>query len=186
MRHFSEYIRDAYIVETADHGWELARQHPHLEFVARSGEIIRGHVVSWGEHEDHGPLSLKREIRELDAKMDAAMRRTSALQEESLRLEDLGSESETLKARLASEVQEAEKAMLNTDHRVRSLVADADRAAQRLRVATAEIERLASERAEVEKALIEAEELTDGSSHAEAGHRGRVAIAKPAQRRAPA
>ena len=157
VRHFSEYIRAAYIVETADQGWELARQHPHLEFVARSGEIIRGHVVSWGEHEDHGPLSLKREIRELDAKMDAALRLTSALQEESLRLEDLVRESETLKARLASDVQEAEKAMLNTDHRVRSLVADADRAAQRLRVATAEIERLAAERAEAEKAVIEAE-----------------------------
>jgi chromosome segregation protein len=157
VRHFSEYIRDAYIVETADRGWELAQQHPHLEFVARTGEMIRGHVVSWGEHEDHGPLSLKREIRELDAKMDAATRQTTALLDESIRLEDLVRESETLKGRLASEVQEAEKAMLNTDHRIRSLVADAERAAQRLRIATAEIERLVAERAEVEKAIMEAE-----------------------------
>ena len=47
------------------HG-ELSEQYPNLEFVARTGEMVRGHVVSWGEHEDHGPLSLKREIRELD------------------------------------------------------------------------------------------------------------------------
>jgi chromosome segregation protein len=85
------------------------------------------------------------------------LRQTSALHDESIRLEDLVRESETLKGRLASEVQEAEKAMLNTDHRVRSLVADADRAAQRLRIATAEIERLGTERAEVEKAIMEAE-----------------------------
>ena len=63
--------------------------------------MIRGHVVSWGEHEAHGPLSLKREIRELDRKMDLAVRRHPRCQEEVARLEDLVRESETLKARLA-------------------------------------------------------------------------------------
>jgi chromosome segregation protein len=157
VRHFSEYVRDAYIVETADRAWELAAQYPHLEFVARTGEMVRGHVVSWGEHEDHGPLSLKREIRELDAQMDIAMRQTSALHDESIRLEDLVRESEALKGRLTLEVQEAEKTMLSTDHRVRSLAADFERAGQRLRVATNEMERLVTERAELEKAVVETE-----------------------------
>src|SRR6185369_7718757 len=133
VHHFNEYIRDAYIVDSADRAWEL---------VARTGEMIRGHVISWGEHEDHGPLSLKREIRELDAKMDGAMRQTAMLQEEAVRLEDLVRDSETLKARLALELQEAEKEMLNTDHRVRSLTGDFDRAHQRLRLATSETARL--------------------------------------------
>jgi chromosome segregation protein len=157
VRHFSDYLRDAYIVDTADRAWELAAQYPHLEFAARTGEMVRGHVVSWGGHVDHGPLSLKREIRELDVQMDVAQRQTQVHQEETIRLEDLVLESETLKGRLAVELQEAEKTMLNTDHRVRSLTGDAERAAQRLRVALTEIERLQSERAEVEKAVMDAE-----------------------------
>ncbi len=157
VRHFSEYIRDAYIVDTADRAWQLAEQYPDLEFVARTGEMIRGHVVSWGEHVDHGPLSLKREIRELDGKMVIAVRQTAALEEEAVRLDNLVRDSEALKARLARELQEAEKAMLNTDHRVRSLTADFDRAQQRLRLATAEIARLADERKEVEQSLVDVE-----------------------------
>jgi chromosome segregation protein len=157
VRHFNEYIRDAYIVDTADRAWQLAEQHPHLEFVACTGEMIRGHVVSWGEHEDHGPLSLKREIRDLDGKMDHAIRKTAALQEEAARLEDLVRVSETRKARLSIELQEAEKAMLNTDHRVRALTADFDRAHQRLKLASSEVVRLVEERTEVEKALMDTE-----------------------------
>jgi chromosome segregation protein len=157
VHHFNEYIRDAYIVDTAERAWELAEQHPRLEFVARTGEMVRGHVISWGEHEDHGPLSLKREIRELDFRMDAALRQTALMQEEVVRLQDQVQSSEMLKARLAMELQEAEKAMLTTDHRVRSLVADFDRAQQRLRLAAAEIARLVEERTQIEKALIDSE-----------------------------
>jgi chromosome segregation protein len=159
VHHFNQYIRDAYIVDTAGQAWDLAEQYPSLEFVARTGEMVRGHVISWGEHEDHGPLTLKREIRELDSRMDIALRQTSMLQEEVVRLEDLVQSSEMLKARLAAELQEAEKAMLNTDHRVRSLVADFDRAEQRLRLATSEIGRFVEERTEVEKAFVETEVL---------------------------
>src|SRR5262249_26541440 len=106
---------------------------------------------------DHGPLSLKREIRELDTKMDKAIRLTAALHEDVTRVEDLVRDSETLKGRLFVELQDAERAMLNTDHNVRSLTADYDRAHQRLRLATSEIARLVEERGEVERALIDTE-----------------------------
>jgi chromosome segregation protein len=155
VRHFNDYIRDAYIVDNASRAWELAQQFPKLEFVARTGEMVQGHVVSWGEHVDHGPLSLKREIRELDARMDNAERQSARLQEDVICLEDLVRESERLKARLVLQLQEAEKAMLNTDHRVRALAADHDRAHQRLRLASSEIARLAEERAELERAVTE-------------------------------
>src|SRR5262249_55754809 len=100
VKHFQDYIRDVYIVGTVDLAWQLAEQYPQLEFVARTGEMVRGHVVSWGEHEDHGPLSLKREIRELDAQMDLAIRQTAILQDEVVRRDDLVRESEVRKARL--------------------------------------------------------------------------------------
>ncbi len=56
----------------------LADQYPNCRFVATTGEVIHGHVVSWGEREALGPLSLKREIRELDRQMDTAVRETAA------------------------------------------------------------------------------------------------------------
>jgi chromosome segregation protein len=162
VRHFHDYIRGAYIVDTAERAWELAAQYPQLEFVARSGEMIRGHVVSWGEHEGHGPLSLKRQLRELDVQLDAAARQTAALQEEAVRLDELFRESEALKARLSVDVQESEKATLNAGHRVRSLAGDFERAQQRLRLATSEMGRLVEERTQVESSLIETEVvLTD-------------------------
>ena len=89
--------------------------------------------------------------------MNRAIRHTAALQQDVVRVEDVVREGEALKARLSFDVQEAEKAMLNTDHRVRSMTADFDRAHQRLRLATSEIARLVDERSEVEKALIETE-----------------------------
>lgn len=162
VRHFQEYIRDAYIVPDIDRAWELAARYPHCSFICRSGEVVRGHIVSWGEHEALGPLSLKREIRELDRKMDAAIRTTAALQGEVARLEDLVQQSEALKARLSHELQESEKAILTMDHRVRSLHADFQRAEQRWKVATAETGRLTAERADLESALVRAEvQLTD-------------------------
>ena len=162
VRHFSAYIRNAYIVDSVERAWQLSEEYPSCEFVARSGEMVHGHVISWGEHEALGPLSLKREIRDLDRNMDLAVRATAALQEETVRLADLVRESEILKARLAVEMQDAEKAILNMDHRVQSLAADLDRARQRLQVAVSEIDRLIEERAEVEASLIQAQEmLTD-------------------------
>jgi chromosome segregation protein len=165
VRHFNDYIRDAYLVDTAEQAWQLAQQFPKLEFVVRTGEVIRGHVVTWGEHVDHGPLALKREIRDLDSKMDKAMRQTAALQKEALLLEERVHESEALKVRLSLDLQEAEKSMLSTDHRVSSLAADVDRARQRLRLATSEMTRLTDERAEIERALMDAElSLTEVAS----------------------
>jgi chromosome segregation protein len=174
VAHVREYIRDAYIVDSADRAWQLSEQYPNLEFVARTGEMIRGHVVSWGEHADHGPLSLKREIRELDGKMDRAVREALACQSEVVRLEGLVQESEVLKIRLAAELREAEKAMLNTDHRVRSLTADVDRARQRLRLATSEIGRLVQEREEMHEALIRTDTALADVATEKAGIEGEI------------
>jgi chromosome segregation protein len=158
VRHFNAYIRNAYIVDSVERAWQLSEQYPSFEFVARTGETVQGHVVSWGEHEALGPLSLKREIRELDRNMDLAARTTAALQEDSARLAGLVAESETARARLGVEMRDAEKAILNMDHRVRSLVADFGRARERLQTIAFEIASLIEERAEVEASLVQAQQ----------------------------
>jgi chromosome segregation protein len=157
VRNFSQYLRNAYLVDTVDQSWRLAERYPELSFIARTGEVVRGDLVSWGEHEAHGPLALKREIRDLDSKMGDAIRRTAAAEREVTRLEELVRESETRKSGLLHEVQEAEKAILNTDYQVRSLAAEFDRAHQLLKVTTAEIGRLTEERNQIAEAHREAE-----------------------------
>lgn len=162
LRHFNHYIRDAYIVDTVERAWDLSERHPASVFVARSGEVVGGHVISWGEHEALGPLSLKREIRDLDRKMDLATRASATRQDDVVRLDELLRDSESLKSRLFIELQEVEKTILNMDHRVRSLAADFERAEQHLRVTAAEIARLAEERHVIEDSLGDAEvELTE-------------------------
>ena len=157
VRHIANHFRNAYVVETADQAWELAAQYPSCRFVASTGEVIHGHVVSWGEREALGPLSLKREIRDLDRQMDNAIRETSARESDATRLEELLREAEALRVRLVSSVQEIEKTILTTDHRLRTLSGDLAHAEQRAEVARAEISRFTYERSQLEEAVQEAE-----------------------------
>jgi chromosome segregation protein len=157
VKHVSNHFRNAYVVETADQAWELGAQYPNCRFVASTGEVVHGHVVSWGEREALGPLSLKREIRDLDRQMDNATRETSAREAEAARLEELLREAEALRVRLVSSVQEIEKTILTTDHRVRTLAGNLAHAQQRAEVATAEISRFTQERSQLDDAVQEAE-----------------------------
>jgi chromosome segregation protein len=157
VQHFNEYIRDAYIVEDAECAWQLAERYPLCKFVARTGEIVRGHVIGWGEHDAHGPLSLKREIRELDRRLDLAVIETAARQSDVAHLDELVREQESLKSRQIAELQDLEKSILSLDHRVRELSADWERSEQRRRVAKAEIERSQQERQTIEASLAAAE-----------------------------
>jgi chromosome segregation protein len=157
VRHFASRLRDAYIVESLSDAWELSGRYPHCRFVAKSGEVVQGYVVGWGQQDELGPLALKREIRELDSKADTAARETENAEEEMARLLDLLEESEALKSRLTSDLQEIEKTILTMDHRVRTLTTDLSHAENRWNVARAEIERFSAERVELENALREAE-----------------------------
>ena len=165
-------------MDDVQRAWGLAEKHPNCTFIARTGEVVRGHVIGWGEHEAHGPLSLKREIRDLDRKKDAAQRETAAFAADAARLEEMVRESETLRTKLSSELQDLEKAILTMDHRVREMTADFDRAEQRWKVAHAEIERFGEERREIESSLALAEiqviEIAEAKSSVEAGIQTRL------------
>jgi chromosome segregation protein len=157
VKHAANYFRDAYVVDTVDQAWDLAERYPHYRFVAKSGEVVRGHVIGWGESEALGPLSLKREIRELDRQMDIAIRETGAHEAEAARLDALLKEAESLRAHLVSEVQDIEKTILTTDHRVRTLAANYSHVQQRVEIARMEIARFTEERQQLEDAIQEAE-----------------------------
>jgi chromosome segregation protein len=162
VRNYSAQLRDAYVVETLADAWELSGRYPHFRFVARSGEVVQGHVVASGHQETLGPLALKREIRELDRRADAAVRETEFAEDEMARLRDLLDAAELLKARLASELQQIEKTILTMDHRVQALTTDLAHAENRWMLTRSEIERFKIERGELEAARAEAEvQLTE-------------------------
>ena len=162
VKHVANHFGNAYVVETADQAWDLGAQYPNCRFAASTGEVVHGHVVSWGEREALGPLSLKREIRELDRQMDHASRETSAREAEAARLEEMLREAEALRARLISSVQEIEKTILTTDHRVRTLAGDLAHVQKRAEVARAEIARFTQERSQLDIAVHEAESQLAG------------------------
>jgi chromosome segregation protein len=165
VRDYSSQLRDAYVVETLADAWDLSGRYPHFRFVARSGEVVRGHVVASGHQETLGPLALKREVRELDRKAESAARETEYAEDEMARLRDLLDTSELLKARLASELQQIEKTILTMDHRVQALTADLTHAENRLALTRSEMERFKAERTELEIARGEAEvQLTETAS----------------------
>jgi chromosome segregation protein len=157
VRHIANSFKNAYVVENLDHAWDLAKQYPDCRFVTTTGEVLHDHVIGWGEREALGPLSLKREIRELDRQMDKAIRETAARDADVVRLEGLLKEAEALRVRLISEVQEIEKTILTTDHRVRSLSSSLAYTQQRTEIARLEISRFAHERLELDRAIQDSE-----------------------------
>jgi chromosome segregation protein len=156
VRRFAGAIRDAYLVDSLEEAWDLSRRHPKLRFVARTGEVACGPVIGWGEHEAHGPLALRREIRELDRSIDRAVRETASREADAARLGDLASEAAALSIQLRRDLQEMEKGLLTYSHRTQSLDMDLARARQRAAVADAENVRYAEERGELEYALVQA------------------------------
>src|SRR5262249_34933155 len=150
-------LRDAYLVDTVEQAWELASRYPRYRFVASTGEVVQDHVVGWGEGEALGPLSLKREIRDLDHQFDSANRETVAREAEMVRLEGLVKDADARRLRLAAEIQQVEKTILTADHRVRTLTADYSHAEQRVQVARSEIGRFTEERQQLEISMLEAE-----------------------------
>ena len=153
---FSRHLDCAYIVETLDHAWELSNLHPGKTFVARSGEVVHSSVISWGERTTHGPLSLKREMRELDRRSEEARKASETAVERARELTRRVGASEDLSADLATQLQESEKDALGLDHGVRSLVAELERTQQRVKVTGAEAGRLVEERGELESAMVQA------------------------------
>ena len=65
-------LRDGYVAPDADTARTLAEAHPQAWFLAPSGETFHALTVTGGRPSSGGPLALKRDLRELSAKLEAA------------------------------------------------------------------------------------------------------------------
>jgi len=149
-------LRDGYIVPDSGLGRDLALENPDAFFLsAQSGECFHNVTVTGGKQRSEGPLSMKRELRDV--------LRTLGDLEEALRIEEhrvltLGREISDLSSmldRLEQEKREAEKQAMTSGHLLQQLEAEMSRASERLRTSQQELQRLAAERAEQEACIEE-------------------------------
>jgi len=133
------------LVADTETGRVLAEEHPELYFLTPQGEWFHGGTVTAGQAGRGGPLSLKRELREMTR---AIADRGVVMEQSAERLQyitELITEQESALQRLTRELQEAEKAMLSAERDVKEAAGAVERATERVTLIGFEAERLDQE-----------------------------------------
>ena len=146
-------LRDGYIVPGSDTARGLALENPDAFFLSQSGECFHNVTVTGGKQRAEGPLSMKRDLREVLRQLDDLER---ALRDEEMRVLTLGREIKdftSLLERLEGEKREAEHQSMTSGHMLQQLDSEMARVAERMRISHAEMQRLAEERSEQEAIL---------------------------------
>jgi chromosome segregation protein len=146
-------LRDGYIVPGSDAARGLALENPDAFFLSQSGECFHNVTVTGGKQRAEGPLSMKRELREVLRQLEDLER---ALRDEEMRVRTLGREIKDLGSlleRLEAEKREAEHQSMTSRHLLQQLDAEMTRVAETMNVAQSELRRLTGERAEQESII---------------------------------
>ncbi len=143
-------LRDGYIVPDPAVGRELALGNPDAFFLSQSGECFHNVTVTGGKQRSEGPLSMKRELRDVTRLLGEL---EQALRHEETRVLTLGreiKESTSLLERLEGEKREADNQAMASGHLLKQLDSEMGRVSERLLTSRNELQRLSSERSEQE------------------------------------
>ncbi len=141
-------LRDGYIVPGSDTARGLALENPDAFFLSQTGECFHNVTVTGGKQRAEGPLSMKRELREVLRQLEDLER---ALREEEVRVLTLGREIKdftSLLERLDAEKREAEHQSMTSGHMLQQLDSEMTRVSERVSISQAELQRLSAERSE--------------------------------------
>jgi chromosome segregation protein len=141
-------LGNGYIVTDAAVGRNLALSSPDAFFLSQSGECFHNVTVTGGRQRSEGPLSMKRELRDVLRLLEHL---EQALRENEIHALTLGREIReytSLLDRLEEEKREAEKQVMTSDHLLRQLDGEMSRVRERVEVIGRELQRLAAERHE--------------------------------------
>jgi chromosome segregation protein len=141
-------LRDGYIVPEPAHARELALENPDAFFLSHSGECFHNVTVTGGKQRAEGPLSMKRELRDV---IRALTELEGALRTEEMRVLTLGREIKeraSLLDRLEADKRESEKQAMTSGHLLQQLDSEVARVRERLDLCGRELKRLAAERSE--------------------------------------
>jgi chromosome segregation protein len=147
-------LRDGYIVPDPNFARELALENPESFFLSQSsGECFHNVTVTGGKQRAEGPLSMKRELRDVLRMMGEV---EQALRHEEVRALTLGREIKDLTSlldRLEGEKREAEKQAMTSGHLLQQLESEFAKVNERLQTSGQELHRLEAERTEKDSLL---------------------------------
>ena len=163
-------LRDGYLVPDSALGRELALENPDAFFLSHSGECFHNVTVTGGKQRAEGPLSMKRELRELMRTLEDM---ENSLRDGEAHVLLLGREIKELTFlldRLEEDKREADKQAMTSGHMLQQLDAEMERVSERLNVGHAERQRLGTERANQEDVIA----ARGGDITAAEAHRGEI------------
>jgi chromosome segregation protein len=134
-------LRDGFIAPDPETARKLALEHPRAFFLAPTGEIFQNVTVTGGRTRAQGPLALKRELNEVQQKVDAVAAELAATDN---RTAELQHQIATLSAELESkshERRDLDREAANSGAALRQIEAEAQRLERRLQDWQLNIER---------------------------------------------
>ena len=146
-------LGNGYIVPDPAVARELALSSPDAFFLSQTGECFHNVTVTGGKQRSEGPLSMKRELRDVLRLLEELER---ALREKEMLALTLGreiKETASLLDRLEDEKREAEKQAMTSGHLLRQLDGEMSRVRERMAISERELQRLAAERQEQESLI---------------------------------
>jgi chromosome segregation protein len=146
-------LGNGYIVPDPAVARELALSSPDAFFLSQTGECFHNVTVTGGKQRSEGPLSMKRELRDVLRLLEELER---ALREKEMLTLTLGREIKehtSLLDRLEDEKREAEKQAMTSGHLLQQLESEMSRVRERLAISERELQRLAAEREEQENLI---------------------------------
>jgi chromosome segregation protein len=146
-------LGNGYIVPDPAVARELALSSPDAFFLSQTGECFHNVTVTGGRQRSEGPLSMKRELRDVLRLLEELER---ALREKEILALTLGREIKeytSLLDRLENEKREAEKQAMTSGHLLKQLDGEMSRVRERMAISERELQRLAAERQEQESLI---------------------------------
>ncbi|MBV9573538.1 MAG: chromosome segregation protein SMC, partial [Acidobacteriales bacterium] len=143
-------LRDGYIVPDPSFARALALENPDAFFLSQSGECFHNVTVTGGRQRSEGPLSMKRELRDV-VRISGELK--AALGHQELRILELGRELKELNSlhdRLEDEKREFETQTMSSKHRLQQMDSEMARLTERHATYAAEHQRIIVEQAEYE------------------------------------
>jgi chromosome segregation protein len=156
-------LRDGYIVPDSSVARDLALENPDAFFLSPSGECFHNVTVTGGKQQSEGPLSLKRELRDVSKAVDEL---EAAVRTEEARVHTLSREIHELSAlleRLLDERREAEKSAHSSSVALQQMEAELSRNQQRMQGYLLELDRVRRQRAEKEELAASKRDQVAGS-----------------------
>ena len=148
-------LRDGYITPDPAIARGLALENPDAFFLSTSGECFHNVTVTGGKQRSEGPLSMKRELRDVMRTLNDLEGGLSEQETRSLLLAREIKDLSSLLARLEQQAREADKNAMTSGHSLKQLDNEMERVRHRLTTYEQELARLAGERSEQESLVSE-------------------------------